>query len=97
MSDQIQPGSPAGVPQNETDEAFDKLLDRMLAKCDSTKKDLDTLWTTQILAVGLSIALVAGLRPQAVSRALFHDESFGCALYVILPLVNLYFMMRFGF
>ena len=75
---------------------LEKLLDRALSKCDATKTDLDTLWTTQILAVGLSIGLVVGLGDVA-SEAIFRVKGYGRVLDLIIPLVNLYFFMRFGF
>jgi hypothetical protein len=75
---------------------LEKLLDRALSKCDATKSDLDTLWTTQIVAMGLSIALVVGLDDVA-SEAIFRTKGYGLVLDLIMPLVNLYFFMRFGF
>jgi hypothetical protein len=81
--------------ENGDPKAFDKLLDRALAKCDASKRNLDTLWTTQILAVVLSIALVFGLDDVA-SEALLHVAGYGGILDIILPLANLYFSIRFG-
>lgn len=96
MIDQNDSGERAGIPQSENIKAFEKLLDRVLVKYDSTKNDLDSLWTKQIVAVGASVALVVGLN-KVVSQKVFGDASYGCVLFVILPIVNLYFMMRFGF
>jgi hypothetical protein len=70
---------------------LEKLFDRALAKCDTTKVDLDNLWTTQIVAAGISIALVVGLH-DAASSALFHDKGYGRVLDIVLPIVNLYFL-----
>jgi len=96
MNSENGPGDRNGGSLRDTDKAFEKLLDRLLAKCDSTKNDLESLWRNQIISVGLSVAVVLGLG-EIVADKLLNNKSYGYVLNYILPLVNLYFMMRFGF
>jgi hypothetical protein len=85
-------------PARWTDRKIDiaeKYLDRMLVKLDSAKADLEKNWLSQITSIAISLALVAGLG-SAIANKLFDDPKSDDALYVVLPLVNTYFFIRFG-
>ncbi|HEX8241775.1 MAG TPA: hypothetical protein VF574_18720 [Allosphingosinicella sp.] len=73
----------------------EKYLDRMLAKMESAKADLDKNWLGQIASIAASLALVAGLG-SAIANKLLADRGADNALYLVLPLVNSYFFIRFG-
>jgi hypothetical protein len=85
MNSENGPGDRKGGSLRDTDKAFEKLLDRLLAKCDSTKNDLESLWQTQILSVGLSVAVVLGLG-EILAKKYLESEQYKYALYYILPL-----------
>jgi hypothetical protein len=73
----------------------EKYLDRMLAKMESAKADLDRNWLGQISSIAISLALIAGLG-SAVANKLLSDPRSDDILYIVLPLVNSYFFVRFG-
>ena len=75
---------------------LEKLLDLVIKKCDDSKKDLEKNWTYQIIAVGVSVGLIFGLG-QAISKHYLDEVGHERVLYLVLPLINLYLFMRFGF
>jgi hypothetical protein len=76
-------------------EVPDKLLDLFLKKCEDAKKDLEANLNHHIISVGLSIGLVLGLG-ESLSVLLLKDRIFEKVLFLVVPLSNLYFFMRFG-
>ena len=80
---------------DERPKADDKLLDLVLAKTESTKKDLEKNWSYQITSVGISLGVVLGLG-DPLAEKYFEVPGYVRVLYLALPLVNLYLFMRFG-
>ncbi len=76
-------------------DVYEKYLDRILAKSESAKQDLEKNWMGQITSIALSLALVAGLG-EVVARKLFDDPDRYSLLYLILPVVNTFLFVRFG-
>jgi len=77
-------------------EGLEKLLELVIKKCDDAKKDLEKNWTYQIISVGVSLGLIFGLG-QAISKHYLDEAGHERVLYLVLPLINLYLFMRFGF
>ncbi|MEA2999787.1 MAG: hypothetical protein QOK17_1620 [Sphingomonadales bacterium] len=76
-------------------EAGEKYLDRLLAKLEASKADVEKNWMGQITSIAISLALVAGLGT-AIAAKLLGDPHRSNILYVILPVVNTYLFVRFG-
>lgn len=83
------------APSVSTIAACEKYLDRILAKTEVAKQDLEKNWMAQITVIALSIALVAGLGG-VVARKLFDDPDRYTILYLIFPIVNTFLFVRFG-
>ncbi|MFL6856505.1 MAG: hypothetical protein ACJ8EB_01205, partial [Allosphingosinicella sp.] len=62
---------------------------------EASQADLEKNWMGQVTSIAISLALVAGLGT-AIARKLLGDEHLSNILYVILPVVNTYFFVRFG-
>ena len=75
--------------------APEKLLEISLQKLDSTKKDLEKNWTSQLISVGASLGVILGLG-SLISKRMFEAPGYENILYLILPLINFYLFMRFG-
>jgi hypothetical protein len=73
----------------------EKLVEISIKKLETVKRDLEKNWAYQITSVGLSVGLLLGLG-DAISKKLFDSSGYDNALFLILPLVNLYLFMRFG-
>ena len=87
--------SEPGRSDDSTREFMDKCIDLLSKKCDDAKKDLDKNWTYQIITLGLGLGLIYGLG-EAVSKKLLEEQGHVRVLYLIIPLANLYFFVRFG-
>ena len=74
---------------------LERYLDRLLAKVESSKEDLDKNWMAQISSVALSLAVIVGLGG-TIAQELFHDKDKFAVLYIILPIVNTFLFARFG-
>ncbi len=84
----------ARTPGIEKTDRLEKYLDRMLAKCESAKADLERNWMLQITSIAASIALLAGLGNELALQ--FFGTSRTDLLFIALPLVNTYLFVRFG-
>jgi hypothetical protein len=73
----------------------DDLLELLSEKCEKAKDDLENNWTYQILSLGIGLGLIYGLG-DPLSRKLFETPGYERLLYLIMPIANLYFYMRFG-
>jgi hypothetical protein len=76
-------------------EVAEKYLDRMLAKLENAKTDIEKNWLAQITSIAISLALVAGLGT-AIANKLIADPQRYNILYVVFPVLNTYFFVRFG-
>jgi hypothetical protein len=86
----------ARAPEKVSDFVMpEKILDYVLKKCDSTKKDLEKNWLYQITCVAASLAMIMGLG-KLVSKKIFEEPGYENVLYLVLPLVSLYLFMQFG-
>jgi len=90
----LQPSVPA-EPASAQLWAPEKLLEISLQKLDSTKKDLEKNWTSQLASVGASLGVILGLG-SLISKRMFEAPGYENILYLILPLINFYLFMRFG-
>jgi hypothetical protein len=74
----------------------DRLLGLLYQKCEGAKTDLEHNWIYQIASVGISLGLMFGLA-EPISKHFLETVGHERILYLILPAVNLYLFMRFGF
>jgi hypothetical protein len=74
---------------------MEKCIDLLSKKCDSAMEDLDKNWTYQIITLGLGLGLIYGLG-SAISKKLLEEPGHVRVLYLLIPLANLYFFVKFG-
>ena len=91
--DALQP--PVPEPASAQLWAPEKLLEISLQRLESTKKDLEKNWTSQLISVGASLGVILGLG-SLISKRMFETPGYENVLYLILPLINFYLFMRFG-
>jgi hypothetical protein len=86
---------PSDVKGGSPKEISDKILELLSNKCQIATVALDKNWTYQIISLGVGLGLIYGLG-EALSRKLLDDSSHETIIRLILPYINLYFVMRFG-
>lgn len=71
------------------------LVELLSEKCDRAKIDLEKNWTYQIISLGVGLGLISGLGA-LLSKKFFDEVGHERILDILVPMVNLYFFMRFG-
>ena len=71
------------------------LVKLLSEQCERAKGDLDKNWMYQIISLGVGLGLIYGLGA-LLSKKLLDDPGHERILDILMPMVNLYFFMRFG-
>src|ERR1043165_2923933 len=77
-------------------ERLEPYFDRLLAKCEAAKADLERNWALQVGSIAACVAVIVGLGGPIADSIMDGLGRNYRLLYVVCPIVNTYLFVRFG-